>query len=305
MSEMNRVASMTGFASVQSVTKAGTLTVELRSVNSRFLDLHFRMNDDLRIVEPLLREKLNAGLARGKVECRISWGRGEQTKQVPSIDVELIKQLAKLESQIQAAMPQLSTFRTTDILNWPGVVEDTSLSNDELQSEISSLCDQALDQLKQNRLREGGQLLAVLNEKIDAMQSIVETLEPQVPEIVAAYEKKIREKMTDALDRVISEKTEGLSVSDIEERIKHEVSLYSVRVDVKEELDRLVAHFKEVRRVLSKGGVIGKRLDFIAQELNRESNTLGSKAHAFAQTQSSIDLKVLVEQFREQIQNIE
>ncbi|MDX1667997.1 MAG: YicC/YloC family endoribonuclease [Limnobacter sp.] len=305
MSEMNRVASMTGFASVQSVTKAGTLTVELRSVNSRFLDLHFRMNDDLRIVEPLLREKLNAGLARGKVECRISWGRGEQTKQVPSIDVELIKQLAKLESQIQAAMPQLSTFRTTDILNWPGVVEDTSLSNDELQSEISSLCDQALDQLKQNRLREGGQLLAVLNEKIDAMQSIVETLEPQVPEFVAAYEKKIREKMTDALDRVISEKTEGLSVSDIEERIKHEVSLYSVRVDVKEELDRLVAHFKEVRRVLSKGGVIGKRLDFIAQELNRESNTLGSKAHAFAQTQSSIDLKVLVEQFREQIQNIE
>lgn len=305
MSQSNKVASMTGFASAQSVTRAGTLTLELRSVNSRFLDLHFRMNDDLRMTEPLLREKLNGSLSRGKVECRISWGRAEGTKHVPSVDIELVRKLADMESHIQAAIPQLATFRTTDILNWPGVVEDTSLSGDELQKEIGQLCDQALSQLKEARLREGSQLVEVLNEKINGMEKIVGELEPQIPEFVAAYEKKIRDKMTDALEKVLAEKTEGISVADVEERIKSEVALYSVRVDVREELDRLNAHFKEVRRVLSKGGVIGKRLDFISQELNRESNTLGSKANAYAQTQSSIELKVLIEQFREQIQNIE
>lgn len=305
MSQKNNVASMTGFASAQSVTKAGTLTLELRSVNSRFLDLHFRMNDDLRITEPLLREKLNASLARGKVECRISWGRAEGNKHVPSVDIDLVRKLADMESHIQAAMPQLNTFRTTDVLNWPGVVEDTSLSGDELQREIGLLCDQALAQLKEARLREGEQLVTVLSEKIDGMEKILDGLEPQIPDFVAHYEKKIRDKMTDALNKVLAEKANQITIADIEERIKSEVALYSVRVDVSEELDRLKAHFKEVRRVLAKGGVIGKRLDFISQKLNRESNTLGSKAHAYAQTQSSIDLKVLIEQFREQIQNIE
>ncbi len=296
---------MTGFANVQSTTRAGTLSLELRSVNSRFLDLHFRMADDLRMVEPLIREKLNKGLARGKVECRISWGRADGAKGIPKVDLEQIKQLAQLEASIQEAMPKAPGFRVTELLNWPGVVEDNSLSNEELQETISSLCDQALEALQQSRRREGEALSAVLLEKVDGMEAIVNGLLPMLPEFLNHYESKIRERMTDAFEKIIADKANHLTVEDLEERIKHEVALHSVRIDVKEEVERLQTHFKEVRRIVRQGGVIGKRLDFVTQELNREANTLGSKAHAIAQTQASIDLKVLVEQFREQVQNIE
>jgi uncharacterized protein (TIGR00255 family) len=297
--------SMTGFASVQSVTRAGTLSLELRSVNSRFLDLNFRMADDLRNIEPLIREKLMKALSRGKVECRISWGRAEGEKRIPKVDLEQVRQLGELEASIQSALPKACGFRITDILNWPGVVEDNSLSSDELQEIISALCDQAIDALKQSREREGAGLATVLLEKIDGMEAIVNSLLPMLPQFLAHYEGKIRERMTEAFDKIITDKASHLTVEDLEERIKHEVALHSVRIDVKEEVERLQTHFKEVRRILNQGGVIGKRLDFVTQELNREANTLGSKAHAIAQTQASIDLKVLVEQFREQVQNIE
>ena len=299
------VHSMTGFANAQSTTRAGTLSMELRSVNSRFLDLNFRMADDLRTIEPLIREKLMNALSRGKVECRISWGRAEGEKRIPKVDLEQVKQLAALEASIQSALPKANGFRITEVLNWPGVVEDNSLSGEELQETISTLCDQAIDALKQSREREGAGLAAVLLEKIDGMEAIVNSLLPMLPQFLAHYEGKIRERMAEAFDKIISDKASHLTVQDLEERIKHEVALHSVRIDVKEEVERLQTHFTEVRRILKKGGVIGKRLDFVTQELNREANTLGSKAHAIAQTQASIDLKVLVEQFREQIQNIE
>lgn len=299
------VHSMTGFANTQSTTRAGTLSMELRSVNSRFLDLNFRMADDLRMVEPLIREKLMNALSRGKVECRISWGRAEGEKRIPKVDLEQVKQLAALEASIQGALPKANGFRITEVLNWPGVVEDNSLSGEELQETISTLCDQAIETLKQSREREGAGLAAVLLEKIDGMEAIVNSLLPMLPQFLAHYEGKIRERMTEAFDKIISDKASHLTVEDLEERIKHEVALHSVRIDVKEEVERLQTHFTEVRRILKKGGVIGKRLDFVTQELNREANTLGSKAHAIAQTQASIDLKVLVEQFREQVQNIE
>jgi uncharacterized protein (TIGR00255 family) len=299
------VHSMTGFANAQSTTRAGTLSMELRSVNSRFLDLNFRMADDLRTVEPLIREKLMNALSRGKVECRISWGRAEGEKRIPKVDLEQVKQLAALEASIQSALPKANGFRITDVLNWPGVVEDNSLSGEELQETISKLCDQAIDALKQSREREGAGLAAILLEKVDGMEAIVNSLLPMLPQFLAHYEGKIRERMSEAFEKIISDKAGHLTVEDLEERIKHEVALHSVRIDVKEEVERLQTHFTEVRRILKKGGVIGKRLDFVTQELNREANTLGSKAHAIAQTQASIDLKVLVEQFREQIQNIE
>ena len=299
------VHSMTGFANAQSTTRAGTLSMELRSVNSRFLDLNFRMADDIRNVEPLIREKLMNALSRGKVEGRISWGRAEGEKRIPKVDLEQVKQLAALEASIQSALPKANGFRITEVLNWPGVVEDNSLSGEELQETIAKLCDQAIDALKRSREREGAGLAVVLLEKVDGMEAIVNSLLPMLPQFLAHYEGKIRERMTEAFDKIISDKASHLTVEDLEERIKHEVALHSVRIDVKEEVERLQTHFTEVRRILKKGGVIGKRLDFVTQELNREANTLGSKAHAIAQTQASIDLKVLVEQFREQIQNIE
>lgn len=299
------VHSMTGFANAQSTTRAGNLSMELRSVNSRFLDLNFRMADDLRTVEPLIREKLMNALSRGKVECRISWGRAEGDKRIPKVDLEQVRQLGALETAIQSALPKAGGFRITDVLSWPGVVEDNSLSGEELQETIAGLCDQAIEMLKQSREREGAGLTAVLLEKVDGMEEIVNGLLPLLPQFLAHYEGKIRERMTEAFDKIIADKASHLTVEDLEERIRHEVALHSVRIDVKEEVERLQTHFTEVRRILKKGGVIGKRLDFVTQELNREANTLGSKAHAIAQTQASIDLKVLVEQFREQIQNIE
>ncbi|HEX4878303.1 MAG TPA: YicC/YloC family endoribonuclease [Limnobacter sp.] len=299
------VHSMTGFANAQRVTRAGTLSMELRSVNSRFLDLNFRMPDDLRMAEPLVREKLMAALSRGKVECRISWGRAEGEKRIPKVDLAQVKLLAELETTIQSALPKANGFRITEILNWPGVVEDNSLSGEELQETIAALCDEAIEALKQTRAREGAQLATVLLEKIDGMQAIVQALLPQLPEFLAHYEGKIRERMLEVFNKVLADKASHLTVEDIEERVKHEVALHSVRIDVKEEIERLQTHFAEVRRILTQGGIIGKRLDFVTQELNREANTLGSKAHAIAQTQASIDLKVLVEQFREQVQNIE
>ncbi|HEY1059105.1 MAG TPA: YicC/YloC family endoribonuclease [Limnobacter sp.] len=299
------IHSMTGFANVQKTTRAGTLSMELRSVNSRFLDLNFRMPDDLRLCEPLVREKLMASLSRGKVECRICWGRAEGEKRIPQVDLAQVQMLAELESSIQSVLPRANGFRITEILNWPGVVEDNSLQGDELLETVSQLCDEAIDALKATREREGAQLAAVLNEKIDGMEGVLNSLLPQLPEFLAHYEGKIRERMTDILDKVVQNSASHLKVEDLEDRIKQEVALHSVRIDVKEEMDRLNTHFTEVRRILKQGGVVGKRLDFVTQELNREANTLGSKAHAIAQTQASIDLKVLVEQFREQVQNIE
>lgn len=298
-------SSMTGYAHVQKQTRCGLLTLELRSVNSRFLDLQFRMNDDLRVAEPLLRERINAALSRGKVECRLSWGRNDGVKTIPKVDLDLVRQLATLEQAIQSAMPKAAGFRTTDILNWPGVVEDNSLSSEELNAALSELIDEALQSLMASRQREGAQLAQVLAEKIEGMVQIVQALEPQIPVFLEQYEQKIRERMLESFDKMIQEKASHLTVADIEERVRHEVTLHSVRIDIREELDRLNTHFKEIQRIFKKGGVVGKRLDFITQELNREANTLGSKAHAYAQTQASIDLKVLIEQFREQVQNLE
>lgn len=299
------IHSMTGFACVQQTTRAGTLTLELRSVNSRFLDLNFRMNDDLRSFEGMLREQLVGNFSRGKMECRLSWGRSEGEKHIPKVDLEQVKQLGSLEASIRSALPQIAGFRITDILNWPGVVEDNNLDPEELQTTLASLCTQAIDAMKATRQREGAQLAQVLLQKIDGMQTIVDDLRPRLPEFVAHYESKIRERMTEQFDKILQDKAQHITREDVEERIKHEVALHSVRIDVQEEIDRLNTHFVEVRRILKQGGLAGKRLDFLTQELNREANTLGSKAHAIAQTQASIELKVLVEQFREQIQNIE
>ena len=299
------VASMTGYANVQRVTRAGTLTIELRSVNSRFLDLNFRMPDDLRVTEPLLREKLMAALSRGKVECRVSWGRSEGEKRIPKVDLEQVKLLGNLEAAIQSALPRAQGFRITEILNWPGVVEDNSLQGEELAEIMASLCDQAISALRAAREREGEQLTQVLLDKVNGMAEVLEHLKPQLPEFLAHYEQKIRERMNESLDKVLQERGAQLSTEDLNERVRQEVALHSVRIDVTEEMDRLNTHFAEVRRILNTGGLVGKRLDFLTQELNREANTLGSKAHAIAQTQASIDLKVLVEQFREQVQNLE
>lgn len=306
MATHQNVSSMTGFATQQSISRAGTLTLELRSVNSKYLDLYFRIADDLRHFEPLLREQLSQSLSRGKVECKLVWSKHQQQKKLPKVDIQFIKELGLIETNIRHVLPNVQPFNTSDILNWPGVFEDNSLSQEELHTEVTQLCIKTINDLKQNRYREGQSLVDILKNKITSIEQTINDLKPKLPTFILDYENKIREKVNESIKKLIHDNDlPKTTLSDLEDRIKYEVAAYSVRIDVQEEVDRLQAHCNEITHVIQQGGVIGKRLDFMCQELNREANTLGSKAHALAQTQCAIDLKVLIEQCREQVQNIE
>jgi uncharacterized protein (TIGR00255 family) len=299
------IQSMTGFASTQVPTRTGALNVELRSVNSRFLDIHFRMPDDLRVIEPVLREAITARVQRGKVECRVNWVREGGANSIPKLQMEMVQQLAQLEQSVKAVLPNAAGFRLADILSWPGAVEDTSLTADEVRSAAETVIAQALDALCSSRQREGERLKSFLLEKVVGMQAIVAGLEPQLPVFLKQFEQKLTDRITDMFTRGLEGQPQIVSREELLERIRQEVSAYSIRVDVVEELERLKTHFTEVQRVVNSNGAAGKRLDFLMQELNREANTLGSKANAIEQTQASVELKLLIEQMREQVQNIE
>ncbi len=305
MTQFQPISSMTGYACEQSINHAGTLTLELRSVNSKYLDLYFRLSDDLRHVEPLLREQLGQALSRGKVECKLVWSKHTLNQTLPPLNLKFVQQLAQVQATIQQLVPHLKPLTTSEIIHWPGVFEDNNLSAEELQTEVSKLCQHSIVQLQHNRYREGAALAQTLHDKIELMKNILAALEPQLPTFIQEYEKKVRDKITDSLQQTISEQELRASINDLQQRIQLEIAAYGVRIDIREEIDRLHAHFKEINRALKQGGPVGKRLDFICQELNREANTLASKAHALIQTNSAIDLKVLIEQCREQVQNIE
>lgn len=293
---------MTGFAAASRPTPLGLLSVELRSVNSRFLDLSLRVTDELRNFEPQLREAVAGVVARGKVDCRL-WMQRQAQPQAPTVNDEALRQFSTLADRLRTAVPHAQPVSVADILAWPGVVETAALDNDALRAALQGALDEALAGLLTTRRREGDALRAILLERCDAIDSIVVGLRPRVPEILAALEKKLMERLTQALTPAL----EGGSVSrdEIIDRIRQEVTLYGLRADVDEELKRLSTHVNEVRRVLAAGGSVGRRLDFLMQELNREANTLGSKASAIDLTQAAVELKLAIEQMREQIQNLE
>ncbi len=296
------VASMTGFAAASRSVPHGTLGIELRSVNSRFLDLVLRVPDELRQFEALLREGIGAQLQRGKVECRVSMQR-QASAQAPRLNEAVLAQLADLSAQVSAAVPGVAPLRVVDVLGWPGVLDTQDVDPDVLRAAVQAALGEALEGLQASRQREGEALRAALLERCDAIERIAATVQPRVPEIVASIERKLTERMDQALGKALA----GASISreEIAERVRQEVTLYGLRVDVDEEINRLRTHVTEVRRVLAAGGAVGRRLDFLMQELNREANTLGSKATMVDLTQAAVELKMLIEQMREQIQNIE
>lgn len=293
---------MTGFAAASHPTPLGSLTVELRTVNSRFLDLSVRVGDELRLFEPLLREAVGAALTRGKVELRL-WVQRNGQPQPPMINDEALRSFAALTDRLRAAVPQATPLSVADLLAWPGIVETPSVDTEALRSALQAALDEALAGLTASRQREGAALHAILAERCDAIDAIVTQVRPRVPEILAGLERKLTERLTQALTPAL----EGGTVSreEIVDRIRQEVTLYGLRADVDEELKRLSTHVNEVRRVLKAGGAVGRRLDFLMQELNREANTLGSKATAIDLTQAAVELKLVIEQMREQIQNLE
>lgn len=300
---------MTGYAVTTVETTAGTVTVEMKSVNSRFLDLQFRINDDLRAVEPQLREAIMARLVRGKVECRLSFGRKVTSGQHQALSTTVVDGLSALQDQLRAQFPDAAPLSVNELLRWPGVIIEAEISQENLQADILRTMQQTLESFVETRAREGAALQAVILARVDAMEAIVARIELAVPQLVAQFQQKATERMSEALGLALQGQggnaAPSLSREESLERIRQEVTLYGIRIDIAEELARLSAHLAETRHILKKGGQVGKRLDFMMQELNREANTVGSKAAVKELADASMELKLLIDQMREQVQNLE
>jgi uncharacterized protein (TIGR00255 family) len=284
---------MTGYAAASADSPRGRLSVELRSVNSRFLDLQFRVAEELRALEPALRELITARVSRGKVDCRLFLNPTGAGAGPRGLNAQALAQLRALSEEARRAFPDASPLRLADVLRWPGVIAESPAEEDAVRRIATDACRRALDELVASRVREGAKLAASVLERVSAMRARVDQVTPLVPQALAAYQEKIAARLREALG------------SGEDERVRSEVALFAAKSDVDEELERLRTHLSEVERVLQAGGAAGKRLDFIAQELNREANTLASKAAGQPVSDCALELKLLVEQVREQVQNIE
>ena len=287
------ILSMTGFAAAAAELPGISLAVELRSVNHRYLDVTIKLPEELRTLEPVLRERLAAAQKRGKVECRVSLSRTVSGAGSIAINTERVEQLGAAAAAVARAIPGTPPLSAADILRWPGVMIDASISQESLAEQVDALVQQALLDLTSARAREGATLRAVLEARCTDIEAQLTRVAPRIPALHAAFVDKLGGRLRDA----------GLDPND--DRLKQELALFATKIDVAEEVARLSTHVAEIRRVLAQGGSAGKRLDFLAQELHREANTLGSKSMDAELSQVSLELKVLIEQMREQVQNLE
>jgi uncharacterized protein (TIGR00255 family) len=285
--------SMTAFARVQQSESFGTLIWELRSVNSRFLDINCRLPDEFRAQEGRVRECINSRLQRGKVECTLRYLPEQAVETGIRINEDLVKALIDASQQINTSLHQPSEINPFDILGWPGVVAESEKDFKSIYESSEMLLQQALEQLIDNRQREGERMQQLIRDRCAGMQNIVDTVRQQLPGIQQRYRQKLVARL------------EELQTSVDRDRLEQELAFLAQKMDVDEELDRLDAHLKELNDVIGRDEAVGRRLDFLMQELNREANTLGSKSADLSTTQASVELKVLIEQMREQIQNIE
>jgi uncharacterized protein (TIGR00255 family) len=300
------VYSMTGYASAQDTgagnaqdasAPAARLGLEIRSVNSRFLDLSLRLSDELRAHEPLLRELVQARLKRGKVEVRAYIERTEaQTINEPN--PRLLQKLASVQDSIRSWVPSARELSVADILRLSAGEQSTS---QDWTAPVQTLAQQTLEALLDARQREGARLVTMLLDRVANLRALAVQAGPLVPQLVEQQRQRFLERWQEAMAL-----TEGATPPQAaQERALTEATAYAIRIDVSEELTRLAAHLDEIDRLLGKGGEVGKRLDFLIQELHREANTLGSKSATLELTRISVDMKVLIEQMREQVQNLE
>ncbi len=287
------IYSMTGYASATRNLDHAVLSIELKSVNSRYLDLAFRTGDELRFLEMPFREQINARLQRGKVECRtyvqVQPGRSGN----PAPNTALMAQLAQLNAAVRATLPEAAPLSVAEVLRWPGVLGDDQIDQNVLQSQGLALMESVLAEFLASRAREGEKLAVTLQERALRMRALVAQVTPLLPKVLVDYQDRLAAKLREAVANLD------------EERIRQEVGVFAARIDVSEELARLTTHLTEVERVLKKGGAVGKRLDFLMQELNREANTLASKSVSSEITGIALEMKLLIEQMREQVQNLE
>jgi len=283
---------MTAYARREKEGQWGTASWELRSVNHRYLDISLRLPDELRHLDPQVRRQMAERLRRGKVECQLRLQMAGAAGAL-SLDMELVKNLAHLSRQVDEQVFSSSPVSSMDVLRWPGVIQTPQTAVDDMEPGVLAALDEALDELVATRDREGQRTGEVLLERLDAMAPHVATVRERMPEVIAQTRQRLRSRL------------EELQGELDQQRLEQELVYFAHRMDVAEELDRLDTHMEEVRRVVTEGGEAGRRLDFLMQELNREANTLASKSAASDTTQAAVEIKVLIEQMREQVQNVE
>ncbi len=287
------IRSMTAFSRKEAKTECGDISWEVRSVNHRYLEVLPRLAEPLRDIENTIRERIRKRLSRGKVECTLKLTTDHLAPSNMTVNGAVAKQLVQAAEQLKSIAPNAAPLSTQAILNWPGILTTEETDFSEIRREALTLLETSLDEFIEHREREGQELARLINERLEAVLIHVATVKEHLPEILKAQRQKILAKLEDAQVNLDSD------------RLEQEMVLIAQKADVDEEIDRLTTHVTEVQRSLKKGGACGRRLDFLMQELNREANTLGSKSIHTVTTQVAVELKVLIEQMREQIQNIE
>ncbi|KJR19575.1 YicC family protein [Vibrio navarrensis] len=287
------IYSMTGYARKEVKSDWGTAVWEIRSVNQRYLETYFRLPEQFRGLEPLLRDRFRQRLARGKVECNLRFEANPAAKSELKINEALANQVIKAAEQVMHMTGELSRINPFQVMQWPGVMETPEQDMDTINKALLAAFDEALAEFIESRGREGDNMKALIEQRLEAISAEVVKVRARMPEILQWQRERLLGKFEEA--KIELDAT----------RVEQELILLAQKSDVAEELDRLDSHVKEARNVLKKGGACGRKLDFMMQEFNRESNTLASKSIATDITASGVELKVLIEQMREQIQNIE
>ena len=287
------VKSMTAFARSEEKVSWGAVEIELRSVNHRFLEMNLKLPEELRVLEMAIRERIKKVLKRGKVDVVIRLHMNSDEQSQISFDKELATQLANTLHEIDKLIYNAAPVNAVDILSWPGVQSSQKIDPEALENLLMPLLDKVLQQLIESKKREGDALQQMIEERIEQMRELIVQVRSNMPDILLTQRQRLEERL------------KTLKAEMDNDRLEQEMVYIAQKADVAEEIDRLDTHLDEINRVMSGEETIGRRLDFLMQELNREANTLGSKSIANVTTQASVDLKVLIEQMREQIQNIE
>jgi uncharacterized protein (TIGR00255 family) len=287
------IQSMTAFARVQSQSKAGQIVCELRSINHRYLEFTLRLPDVLHELEVLVRERIRHHIKRGKVECYLRYQPSENSGVHINVNTVLAKKLCEANETIGKMLKNPALINPMDILRWPGILEMAEIDLETVQKEVMTLLETGLHDLVEARNREGEQLKKLFLQRLEAMDTELNKVRTRLPTILTSQRERLMTRFNEASLQLDSS------------RLEQELIIFAQKIDVTEEIERLETHIAEVRRVLKQGGAMGRRLDFLMQELNREANTLGAKSIDTETTRSSVELKVLIEQIREQVQNVE
>jgi len=284
--------SMTAFGSAKKMSVSGVYYCELRSVNHRYLDTNFRLPEELRPFESKFRELIGKELHRGRIDCSIKRDESESSVET-ELDMNAVQSLLQMANKVSSLSTEVEPLTTSDILRWPGGLQTPEADATELKNDTESLLHSALEQMKEARKNEGNKLKALVSKRVNEMNEITQAIQIRLPELQQQYRQRLDDKLASVRENMD------------EARVEQEMVLFLNKSDVMEELDRLFVHFDEVKKTLNSDKPQGRRLDFLMQELNREVNTLGSKSQDAVLTQQSVELKVLIEQMREQVQNIE